>query len=183
MLKNGDSLYYQIIESMDYRFAVISRLLRPYFRPGELIDWLMDDKKESTGNPQGYFPPHSLRAYWRIGMCLSSSKENIESIASALSYQPKIQSILHMSSEPVSNAFIARWKDNKKMAFNAITDDAKINDYLYRAEGKLPRWVQIAIATRTLYGINYHRFCYIGNKIFCISIRAGIWINLSSNCL
>jgi len=50
MLKNGDSLYYQIIESMDYRFAVISRLLRPYFRPGELIDWLMDDKKESTGN-------------------------------------------------------------------------------------------------------------------------------------
>jgi hypothetical protein len=50
MLKNGDSLYYQTIESMDYRFAVISRLLRPYFRPGELVDWLMDDKKKSTGN-------------------------------------------------------------------------------------------------------------------------------------
>ncbi|MBI2101506.1 hypothetical protein HYT53_02745 [Candidatus Woesearchaeota archaeon] len=130
--------------------------------------WLDKSKKESTGKPQGCFPPHSLRAYWRIGMCLSSSKENIESIASALSYQPKIQSILHMGSEPVSNAFIARWKYNKKMAFNAITDDAKINDYLYRAEGKLPKWAQIAIATRTLYGINYHRFCYVGNKIFCL---------------
>jgi len=26
--------------------------------------------------------------------------------------------------------------------------------------------VQIAIATRTLYAVNYHRFCYLGNKIF-----------------
>ncbi len=123
------------------------------------------DEKESTGKPQGYFPSHSLRGYWKIGMYFDTSKKDIKKIAGIFSYQPKIQSILHLSSEQVSNAYITRWNGNKKIAFNAITDDAKINDYLYRAEGKMPKWVQIAIATRTL-GINYHRFCYIGDKLF-----------------
>ncbi|MBP6869886.1 hypothetical protein KBC04_03325 [Candidatus Babeliales bacterium] len=45
MLKNENSLYYQNIEAMNYKFAVISRLFRPYFRPGELIDWLIDNTK------------------------------------------------------------------------------------------------------------------------------------------
>lgn len=123
------------------------------------------DEKENTGMAQGYFPMHSLRGYWKIGMYFDCCKKNIKNIASVFSYQPKIRSIVHIGTGKVSNASIARWKLNKKMAFNAITDDAKINDYLYRAEGKIPKWVQMAIATRTL-GIGYHRFCCIGNKIF-----------------
>ena len=123
------------------------------------------DEKENTGMPQGYYPKHSLRSYWGIGMYFGSGRKNIKSIASVFSYPPKIRSIVHIGSGKVSNACIARWKYNKKMAFNAITDDAKINDYIYRAKGKIPKWVQMAIATRTL-GISYHRFCCIGNKIF-----------------
>lgn len=128
--------------------------------------WAEINKKEYIGKPQGYYPAHSLRGYWRICMYFGEQNENAEDIKSALSYQPKIRNIVHIGSEHVSNAYITRWKDNKKMAFNAITDDAKTNDYIYRAKGKIPKWVQIAIATRTLFGINYHRFCYIGNKIF-----------------
>ncbi len=123
------------------------------------------DEKEFTGKSQGYYPAHSLRAYWKIGLYFGEKKK-IENIASVFSYPSKIRNILHLSSEPVSNAYVTRWKDNKKMAINVITDDAKINDYLYRAEGKVPGWVQMAIATRNLYGINYHRFCYVGNRIF-----------------
>jgi len=128
--------------------------------------WAQIDKKESTGKPQGYYPAHSLRGYWNIGLYFGGSNESIEALAAAFSYQPKIRNIIHVGSGHVSNACIARWKDNKKMAFNAITDDAKINDYLYRAKGKIPKWAQMAIATRTLFGINYHRFCFIGDKIF-----------------
>ncbi|MBI2541506.1 hypothetical protein HYV80_02250 [Candidatus Woesearchaeota archaeon] len=126
------------------------------------------NETESTGIPQGHFPMHSLRSYWKIGMyfgCGKKSKKNIKDIASAFSYPPKIRSIAHLSPEQVSSACITRWKFNKRMAFNAITDDAKINDYIYRAEGKIPKWVQMAIATRTL-GISYHRFCFIGNNLF-----------------
>jgi hypothetical protein len=125
------------------------------------------DKIEITGKPQGFFPAHSLRAYWKMGIYFGE-KNNIEDIARVFSYPPKIRSILHLSSEEVSNAYITRWKGNKKMALNAITDDAKINDYLYRAKGKIPRWVQIAISTRNKFNINYHRFCFIGDKIFYI---------------
>lgn len=126
------------------------------------------NEKEYTGHAQGYYPRHSLRAYWRIGLYFGDGKKDVKNIASVFSYQPKIRNVVHLSSEEVSNAYITRWKYNKKMAFNAITDDAKINDYIYRISGKIPKWVQIAIATRTLFGINYHRFCYIGEKVFCL---------------
>jgi len=129
--------------------------------------WAQIDKRERTGKPQGFHPAHSLRAYWGMGMYFGG-KISVDKIASVFSYPHKLRNILHLSSEPVSNACITRWKGNKKMALNAITDDAKINDYLYRINGKIPKWVQVAIATRTLYGINYHRFCYLGNRIFCL---------------
>jgi hypothetical protein len=124
------------------------------------------DEKENTGMPQGYCPKHSLMSYWKIGMYFGHGKKNIKNIASVFSYPPKIKSIVHMGHGKVSNACITRWKGNKKMAFNAITDDAKINDYLCRVEGKIPKWVQMAIATRTVLGINYHRFCCIGSRLF-----------------
>lgn len=125
------------------------------------------DKRENTGMPQGYFPMQSLRSYWKIGLYFGHGEKNIGDIAPVFSYQPKVSSIIRIAPGSASSPCIARWKDNKKMAFNAITDDAKINDYLYRLKGRIPKWVQIAIATRTI-GINYHRFCYIGNKIFYI---------------
>jgi len=135
----------------------MSKAKKPY--------WAQIDKREYTGKSQGFYPAHSLRAYWKIGMYFGD-KKNADDIASVFSYQPKIRNIIHIGSEPVSNAYITRWKNNKKMAFNAITDDAKINDYLYRINGKMPKWVQIAIATRNLCGIDYHRSCYLGNRIF-----------------
>lgn len=128
--------------------------------------WAQIDKKEYTGRAQGLYPAHSLRSYWKIGLFFGDKPKAIEKIAKIFSYPPKIRNIIHSSSNDVSNAYIARWKDNKKMAFNAITDDAKVNDYLYRVNGFLPNWVQTAISTRTVFNINYHRFCYIGNKIF-----------------
>ena len=37
-------------DSNDWRFSPLGKLLSDKFRPGELIDWLMNVKKESIGN-------------------------------------------------------------------------------------------------------------------------------------
>lgn len=41
---------YRVAESVDYRFAMISKLFGYDFSSGELLAWLDDKKKESIGN-------------------------------------------------------------------------------------------------------------------------------------
>ena len=54
MIKNKDYDMYTFKalnkDSNDWRFSPLGKLLSDKFRPGELIDWLMDVKKESVGN-------------------------------------------------------------------------------------------------------------------------------------
>jgi len=41
---------YRVAESVDYRFAAITKLFGYDFRSGELLAWLDDEKKESIGS-------------------------------------------------------------------------------------------------------------------------------------
>ena len=45
MKKIDNSVYYQFLEPMEYRFAALTELFSPFIRPGELIDWLSDEKQ------------------------------------------------------------------------------------------------------------------------------------------
>ena len=45
ILRNENSLYYQILETMDYKFATINRLFTPYFNSGQLINWLNNERE------------------------------------------------------------------------------------------------------------------------------------------
>ena len=50
MKKNEKYDVYTFKGKEDKRFFVLIQILSNDFRPGELIDWLIDDKKESTGS-------------------------------------------------------------------------------------------------------------------------------------
>ena len=123
---------------------------------------LEGDKKADLS--QGYCPAQSLRSYWKIGIYFGDTK-NARISSKLFSYPSKIRNIEHFS-DKIGNAYITRWKGNKKLAMHAMTDDAKVNDYFYRCEGSIPKWVQMSLSTRNMFGINYHRFCFVGKKLF-----------------
>jgi len=52
MKKNSSFGRYQIIGCMDYRFCIITRIFDPFISPGELVNWLMDSKKNVTGTAE-----------------------------------------------------------------------------------------------------------------------------------
>ena len=129
--------------------------------------WANFSEKEKTGLAQGYYPAHSLNAYWRIGMFFGIGKP--EEIANIYTYQPKIR-YAYNENKGVGLPFITHWKYNSKLALNFITDDSKINDYLWRKNNTMPWSVQIALSTRKL-GIHYSRYCFLRDKIFFIKNR------------
>lgn len=121
-------------------------------------------KDESIGLPQGYYPAHSLNAYWRIGLFFGAGKP--EAIAKIYTYPPKIRHAYNENGN-AGMPFITHWYSNSRMALNFITDDSKINDYLWRKNNTIPWDVQIALSTRKL-GIHYSRYCFLRDKIFVI---------------
>ncbi|MBV8660913.1 MAG: hypothetical protein JO129_02100 [Candidatus Dependentiae bacterium] len=50
MKKFDDSIYYQILEPMNFKFVAITRLFDPFIRSEQLIDWFSDEKKTVEGN-------------------------------------------------------------------------------------------------------------------------------------
>jgi len=124
------------------------------------------DKSESTGFSQGFYPAHSVNSYWKIGLFFGEGNPN--EIARIFTYRSKIKSITHQT-KGISNPFITHWKDNSSIALNAISDDGKLNDYLWRKDRLIPLEMQIALSTRKKF-ISYTRYCLINNKIFYLKM-------------
>lgn len=127
---------------------------------------MFDDKK--VKQPQGYYPAHSLNAYWGIGMFFGEG--NIPEIAKSFTYPCKIRNAFQKSTK-LGNPFITHWRHNSRLALNVITDDAKPNDYLWRKSGALPFNVQVAIPTRKLLGVSYSKYCLLGGKVYQLKNR------------
>ncbi len=130
-------------------------------------DGLIDDKPVSEH--QGYYPAHSLNAYFNIGLYFG--KKNFFDAAKAFTYQCKVRNVAYNGRDK-GNVFVTHWRNNSALALNVITDDAKPNDLYWRKNGYIPLSAETALSTRFLFGVSYSRYCFLKDKLFYLEKSA-----------